>query len=60
MASLFQSTPQVLYEPDDSESLAQCLVAQLATPEFAGFTIPDWQTLAVPMAEAYARHCSCN
>ncbi|QQS55639.1 MAG: glycosyltransferase [Candidatus Competibacteraceae bacterium] len=53
MTTLFQSSIQTLYEPDDVASLAHCLKAQLARPEVVALKIPDWGELASLAEKAY-------
>jgi glycosyltransferase involved in cell wall biosynthesis len=53
MNSLFYSTEQTLYEPDDVESLINSLRSQMAQPEIATLGILDWGELAGHMEEAY-------
>jgi glycosyltransferase involved in cell wall biosynthesis len=53
MASLFASTPQAVYAPDDVASLVDCIRAQLESPQQPGLAIPDWAELAGEMEAAY-------
>ncbi|CDI00805.1 Glycosyl transferase group 1 [Candidatus Competibacter denitrificans Run_A_D11] len=53
MASLFQSSEQILYDADDISSLARCLKNQLMQPELIKLKIQDWSEIAIPMEQAY-------
>ena len=53
MTTLFQSSIQTLYEPDDIASLTNILNAQLAQPEVATLQILDWGELASLAEKAY-------
>lgn len=54
MATLFNGVPEALYEPDDSDSLAQCVSRQLNDPRTLGLKIPDWYDLAALLERAYS------
>lgn len=46
MATLFQETPEILYEPDDTSSLIDCIKQQLRSPIRTQLHIPTWAAQA--------------
>jgi len=53
MGELLARAGECLYEPDDGESLARCLRAQLSGRVQAGIDLRDWGELAADMERAY-------
>lgn len=56
MATLFQDTPQMLYEPDDTLSLASCIKQQLQVPIRPHLHIPTWAEQAAEFFESLPNH----